>query len=365
MRNNQKGFTLIETLVTLGLTGGLALASYALYNFNRRETNRLGEDIQATISRYGGGKVLNLDLMGAEPSFNFLSIKEDADKGGKPFFVLAPSELCSRECDRTLTLKVAPGAGQSKSIFFLVRKGYKDEMVKFAVDPKDAFDGTTYKGINKNFADPGQSISKSNIGPESPWEADRVLLLTSEMSFFDRHNSIRGTIANDVHSVSCNPPGSCDFMGKRPMRFLGKVNSAASDLEQITVRGQSGLLQREYQICRPDVSMTCSSTIDIGLVLSAKTFMEKLPYLPGMDNRAYLSPVELVEYYLKKPSFASPDHQTQLIRTRYKLSGAELVADVTTPIITGVQEIIFKRRNVSNPLIEYRIKKVNMRKSIK
>ncbi len=362
MRNNQTGFTLVETLITMGLTGALALASYGIYNYNRRETNRLGEDIQATISKYGGGKVINLDLMSAEPSFNYLNIKDDANR---PFFVLAPNELCTSECDRTLTLKVAPATGKSKSIFFLVRKGYQDEMLKFAVQPENTFDGAAYRGINKNFADPGLSISKFPNLRESPWEKNRLLLLTSEMSFYDCQNSVLGGTGCNITCSPAGKPGSCDFVGKRPLRFLGMVNSDESDLQEITVNEQGDLLHRNYQICRPDASMRCSSTIDIGVIQTAKTFMEKLPYLPGMDNSAYLSPVELVEYYLKKPTFASPDQQTQLIRTRYKLSGSKLVADVTTPIVTGVGELVFKRRNVSNPLIEYRIKKVNMRKSIK
>ncbi len=360
MRNNQNGFTIVEMLITAGLTGALALASYGLYNYNRRETNRLGEDVQATISKYGGGKVLNLDLMSAEPSFNYLNIKDD---NGRPFFVLAPNELCSDRCDRTVTLKVNPASGKSKSIFFMVRKGYRDEMLKFEIIPERAFDSAaTYRGINKDFADSSLSISKSNLGPASPWEANRVLLLTSAMSFYDCRNSVLG---GSACNITCTPPGSCDFVGKRPLRFLGKVTSNESDLQEISVRGQGDLFNRDYKICRPDASMLCSSTIDIGNIRSAETFMKNLPYLPGMDNRAYLSPVEIIEYYLKKPTFASPDHQTQLIRTRFKLSGSELVADVTTPIVTGVQEIIFKRRNISNPLIEYRIKKVNMRKSIK
>jgi hypothetical protein len=363
MRNNQKGFTIVETLIAAGLMGGLALASYGLYNYNRRETNRLNEDIQATISKYGGAKVLNLDLMTAEPSFNYLNIKDD---NGQPFFVLAPNELCTDKCDRTLTLRVAPATGKSKSIFLLLRRGYMDEMLKFGIDPKDSFNAANYAGINKNFADKSLSISKSNIGPESPWEKYRVLLLTSEMSFYDCRNSVLG---GSKCNLTCPPPGTapdpCDFVGKRPLRFLGMVNSNESDLKEISVRGQGNLFHRDYEICRPNASMVCSSKIDIGVISSAETFMKKLPYLPGMDNRAYLSPIEVVEYYLKKPTFRSPDHQTQLIRTRYKLSGEELVADITTAIVTGVQEINFKRRNISNPLLEYRIKKVNMRKSIK
>jgi prepilin-type N-terminal cleavage/methylation domain-containing protein len=366
MRENQHGFSLVEMMVTALLMGGLGIAAFNIFDYNRRETARLTEDIQATISKYGGGKVLNLDLMAAEPTFNFLNVRDDA---GRPFFVLAPNELCVANCDRTVTLRApAGGSGTSKSMFFVVRRGYKDEMQKFSVNPEKTFSGGpafAYAGINRDHADKSASslsISKSNIGPTSPWEQNRVLLLTSEMSFYDCRNSVLG---GDACNITCTPPGKCDFVGKRPLRFLGRVNDNESDLGEVTVRGQPNLLLRDYKICRPDSSMRCSSHIDIGLIRSAETFMKKLPYLPGMDNRAYLSPVDVIEYQLKRPTFSSPDHQTQLIRTRYKLVGNELVPDVSTAIVTGVAEIIFKRRNVSNPLIEYRIRKVSMRKSVK
>lgn len=355
-----RGFSLVEMMIAVALMVGLGVAANNIFNFSRRESSRLTEDIQATISRYGGARVLLRDLTGAEPSFNYLNIQDDRDL---PFFVLAPNELCRNDkCERRLTLELKPGANQSRSIYFIIRKGYVDEMLKFTIDPISTYDSRTYSGINWQFANEDQTLSKSQR-PYSPWTKGRLLMLTSEMSFFDCQSM---TQKNDgICTISCTPSGTCNYAGKRPLQFLGKVNDTESDLVSVQYDMERDIFKNRYLLCRPDYNLNCNSTIDIPALDTPKTFFEKLPFIPGMDNRSYVSPVEVVEYYLKKPTTNSPDHAIQLVRTKLGISGNKLIPEKSVPIMSGIQTIQFKRSNISNSLIEYKIKKTNMRKSVK
>lgn len=365
----EKGFTLVELLVATAMMGVLGLAAFNLYNFNKRETDRMTEDIQSAISRYGGAKVLIRDLAAAEPSFNFINLNDD---NNLPFFVMARNELCrNTNCERKFTLELKPGANRSKSIFFILRKGYPDEMVKFTVDPVSTYSGKNYAGINWQYSLPDQTISKSSRS-YSPWTKGRLLLLTSELDFFDCNNMTEKN--DDSCNISCSPSGACNYTAKRQMKFLGVVNNAESELGVISLADKADLFNRSYVLCRPDSDLKCSSRVDISKGLTtAQTFFEKLPFIPGMDNRSYLSPVEIVEYYLLKPSASAPDHKISLIRTKYstKSSGSifrrttGLVAGTPFPIMSGIASIQFRRSNISNGIIEYKIRKVNMRKSVK
>lgn len=357
---NEKGMTLVEMMVAGAISVAVVFFAMNLKNFTEKENTRLQEDIQSTISRYGGAMVLMRDLTFAEPSFNFLNTKDD---NGLPFFVLATNELCSgKNCERRKTLEIPKGKLKSDSIILIVRKGYLNEMLKFTIDPISTYDSRSYSGINWQYNNADMTISKS-IRPYSPWAKDRLLMLTSELSFYDCKNMVEKD--DGSCRLTCGPSGGCNYVAKRHMQFLGIVNNNESDLNPVTF-SQGDLIQNKYLICRPDSNMKCNSYIDITRGLdSSKTFFEMLPYMPGLDNRSYISPVEVIEYYLQKKSDKTPDHEIQLIRSRLKVSGNKLVHEAPRAIITGVTSIQFKRANISNALIEYKLKKARFRNSVK
>lgn len=358
---NSKGMSLVEMMVAGALTVGLGIAAFNMKLFGERENDRLNEDIQSTISRYGGAMVLMRDLTAAEPSFNYLNINDD---NKLPFFVLAGNELCrGNKCERKKTLSIPAGKSKSESLFLVVRRGSGSEMMKFTVDPITTYQAKTYSGINWQYSNEDLTISKK-IRPYSPWESGRLLMLTSELNFYDCKNKTQSN--DDTCTLSCSSSGTCNYVARRPIKFLGVVNNNESDLSPISFPGNDQIFNTKYVICRPDANLNCSSQIDISSGLnSPKTFFEMLPYIPGMDNRAYLSPVEIVEYYLQRPTQKSPDHEIQLIRSRLKVSGRKLVQEAPRAIISGVTSIQFKRVNISNALIEYKLKKARFRKSVK
>jgi hypothetical protein len=356
----QKGMSLVEMMVAGAITVGLGLVALNMKTFTERETTRQNLDIQSTISRYGGAMVLMHDLSASEMSFNFLNMKDDNDL---PFFVLAGNELCrGNKCARKKTLTIPRGKTKSESLFLIVKRGFHNEMLKFSIDPISTYQSKSYTGINWQYNSEDHTISKSSRD-YSPWAKGRLLMLSSELSFYDCKNKTQKN--DDSCTISCASSGTCNYVAKRPMKFLGVVNDKEIDMEAVSFPGAGDIFNTRFDICRPDANLKCTSRIDIGGLNSPRTFFEMLPYVPGMDNRAYISPVEVIEYYLKKPNINSPDHEVTLYRSRMKATGTRLAQEAPLPLISGITSIQFKRANISNALIEYKLKKARFRKSVK
>jgi hypothetical protein len=90
-----------------------------------------------------------------------------------------------------------------------------------------------------------------------------------------------------------------------------------------------------------------------------------MPYIPGSDNLASITPVELVRYHLERPNPGSPDNHIFLARSAATIDGGELSFERAHVLMTGIQSIVFTRKNVSNPTIEYKFIKVRYQKAIK
>lgn len=363
--NNNKGFSLLEVMIAVGLSGLLATLGYNLYQFSTKETTALSEDIMVTIARFGASRVMTRDLSGAEPSFNYVNVNDDE---GLPFFTLAKNEYCRQaQCSRKLTMDIKKGQTRSKSIYFIVKKSVGKEMQRLSVHPRAVFKpNKTFGGLNWQYGSEQYSISKSNL-PESPWVEKRLMMLTSEVEFFDCNQSILQTNFTGQCQVTCSVSGACEYAVKRPFKMLGVVNKSPSeDMTYYPINNNDSLLQTKYRICRPDKDFKCVGEVDISSgIKSTKTFYERLPYIPGTDDRTILSPVEIVEYYLEKPSATAHDHQIVLKRAKASFTGSAIKFDAPLTLMSGIQSIVFSRANISNPVIEYKLRKVRMKKSLK
>ena len=371
---NQKGLTLVEVLISLLLFGVLGLATFSTLNFSKKATDNRTEDIQLLLSQLGASKLIARDLDASLPSFNFINLRDDANR---PFFVWATNELCQVNCQREIKLKIGSQLTSDKTLYLIVRKGNVQELEKFMVNPEDTFilSGSspsftaTYPGINRYFNDANRSISKS-YRSYSPWSKDRILLLSSLVSFNDCNNSITGaSTSGSSCATSCPVSGTCsDFAATRPIKVLGYVDSQEKDLasfsELTSVNSMNILpLNLGYRLCQQDVGNSCTNAPSTPLQInSARSLLENLPYVPGRDNRAFLTPVELVRYYLKRSSIRDPATKVQLIREKGFLKNGKITWAGATVMISGIESFNLRRPNISEPLIEYDLKLVSTRK---
>ncbi len=361
----QNGFTMVEMSVALALTAVLGMVIYGVMNYTNRQSKIQTENIQDLILRYGASKVLVRDIANAAPTFNYINIKDDDNL---PFFVYSQNEYCqpAAACSRKFTMEIPANNTLSEPIFFLSVKGGSDEMIRFGIDPSMTFDGSTnsYLGVNyEKVVDSTTGISKDII-PESPWVEDRIVLLQSANSFYD--------CSSTVNTFSPDPAGNCNVTGTnfattRQMKMLGKVNSDEIDMTFYAVASRPNLLKNKYNICRPDQNLNCvinPNTANLTITTS-KDLIENMPYIPGSDNLASITPVELIRYHLERPAANSPDTKIVLMRSVATIVGGQLSFERAHVLMSGIQSIVFTRKNVSNPTIEYKLIKVRYQSAIK
>jgi len=347
MKSNQQGFTLVEMIIAMGLATILGVSGYSLYLYSKKNTNRISDDIQTTITRLGASSILKRDLSAAELSFNYINVLDDK---GLPFFTHAKNQYCRHdECSRELTLALSPEEKRSKAIYFIIRKSLLNETQKLTIHPKSVFNGKNYEGINWRHDSPTHSLSREHF-PLTSWEENRVMLVSSENDFYDCNLSSKSNSSSQCR-LECGVSGQCDFTIKRPYRFLGVVNGKPSrDLSEVVVDNSNNLLLRNYNVCRPSKNNSCASYIPV-TINSSKNLYEKLPYIPGIDDRTSIYYVDVVKYYLEK---SDNTNNVNLMRALGSYEGGRIKFDHAVNIMSGINAMVFSRVNISNPVIEYK-----------
>lgn len=363
MKINQRGLSLIEIIIGLGLLTFLGLIVTNLSKHVDRRNKIEAEDIQNLISKLGASKVITRDLMGASPSFNYLNLPDDLDKIARPFYVLAKNEYCQESsvstCKRQYTLSIPKGAKISKYFYIISTRALPDESSKLSISAEGVFSLTTrrYSAINRDSTIPAQSISKSSSRAESPWTKSRLMMLTSNNDFYDCFNKTHTMGETDDCPINCSSPGACNYVAKREFKMLGIVNDSETELNFSKNRN---LMKYKYKMCSLKKDLTClTSRYDI---LSSKIFFERLPFMPGHDNGAYLAPVELVRYHIERSTPTSPEYKNVLMRSVATKSGS---FESPRILMSGIQSLLFTRNNVSEPTIEYKIIKAKAQQTIK
>ena len=369
LKLNQAGVTLVEMVVTLGVMSILGLIIVNVSRYADRQTKIQIEDVQTMIAKLGASKVITQDLANSTPSFNYINIPDDLNQTTpRPFFVYPKNEFCQETggnvCRREYKLTIPPGEIRSKPFFIITIRGFKQERLKFPVSVEtDVYTSTsprTYIGINHP-----QNIIVNNIVEESPWMKGRLMMLISNNDYYDCYNKVKTMANTSACTVTCAIPGTCDYVAKREFKMLGVVNDDQKDMSFYPVDERPLLLKTNYSICSVNESMNCSGTNILANLTSTAELFNKMPFSPGLDNGASLSPVELIRYHLERPAPNSPDHQIRLFRSMASISGSELSFERAHILMTGLQSIVFTRPNISNPTIEYKIIKARTQQSIK
>lgn len=367
---NQRGVTLVEMVVTLGVVGILGLIIVNVSRYAERQAKIQIEDVQTMIAKLGASKIMTRDLANSTPSFNYINLEDDLTEGTpRPFFVYAKNEYCqetaSNICKREYKLTIPDGQTNSKPFFIITIRGYNGERLKFPIAIEtDVFSSTApygYLGLNHT----DHKITRNEV-PDSPWMKDRLMILSSNNDYYDCFNKVK-TMGNTPcgPTVTCLTPGTCDYVAKREFKMLGIVRANEADMDFRPVKDRATLLKTNYNICSVNDSMGCAGTNITANITSSETLFKKMPFSPGLDNGASLSPVELIRYHLERPAPNSPDHQIRLFRSMASLDGSELSFQRAHILMTGVQSIVFTRPNISNPTIEYKIIKARTQQSIK
>lgn len=355
MISNQRGYSLVEMMIALALATVLGLSGYSLYEYSKKNTDRISDNIQVAITRLGASSILKRDLSAAELSFNYINILDDKNL---PFFTHAKDQYCKHNaCSRNITLKIKKGEKISRPIYFIIRKSLINEAQKLTVNPRSVFNGSNYAGINWQHNSDIHSISRKHF-PLTSWEPKRLMVVRSENDFFDCNLSSKSNTST-MCRIECPTSGTCDFTIKRPYQFLGVVqDEPAIDMREVSVDNSAKLFLKDYNICRPSKTDKCASYIPV-VINNTRNLYEKLPYIPGADDRTSIYNVEIVKYYLEE----SDNNNVNLMRALGSYEGGRVTFKHSIKIMTGLSSVIFSRVNISNPVIEYKFVTTNKRVS--
>ncbi|MFP5386258.1 MAG: type II secretion system protein J [Bacteriovoracia bacterium] len=366
VKSVQSGFSLMEMVVTLALVSFLGLLVIGFYDYSTTQTNIQVESVHTMIEKLGASKVISNDLSGALPSFNYINLEDDLDPSNpRPFFVLAKNEYCqggsSTRCQRQFKLEIPEGKTFSKPFFLITVKGFRNELINFPRSiEKDVFTSGppyTYKGLNDP-SKPETNISKGSF-PESPWIKGRMMMLTSNEQFFDCFNKVHSVQDSTSCTLTCATSGACNYVAKRELKMLGVVKEDEKDLNFYAVAKHPNLLKNKYYLCNINDKLGCENHVDLTAgIKSSQELFEKMPFSPGLNNGAFLTPVELVRYHLEKPSPTSRDDEIRLFRSVAIVSGTSLSFQRAHILMTGIKSFVFSRVNVSNPTIEYKLNRI-------
>lgn len=352
-----RGFTMIELVVSIGVMSVAILAVLQLSSFSDKRTKKVTDEIQQKILELGAEKFISTDIASSFPGYNYLNVKDDSNKS---FYSYNKDFICNKpECGRTITLKLGESEIESSKMFYLITlRGKGGEKLVYEVDPTNVFESNSYRSMNDT-SNININFSKSNI-PYSPWEEDRLLLLSSNISMYDCLTGIIG----ETTSCSFTCPGAvenCNHSLKRKFKMLGIVNSTETELVHYKVSGNPTLFNSKYKPCRQNSSGGCSSPSIFGGGVSfrSKNYYENLPYLPGFNNNTYFQPVELVRYVLRRDSASKSNKRTKLIRETATFVGSKLKFTKKFTVLIGLESIVFKRVSAAAPSISFKIKKLS------
>lgn len=177
LKRKESGFTLIELMMALGLSGMAILILVGVQQMYAGQQKKLGDKIEADSDADIGRRVLLQDLKAIDPSFSNLLLK---DNDGRAFFDYYPdiSETAlGGVTSRTLTLSLK---GRKEAVF-LVQDDLADPLPILIYDPVAAYNvGATPVDMNVAASITFNSLNKNNwITSQRPgfWRNLQLLML--------------------------------------------------------------------------------------------------------------------------------------------------------------------------------------------
>jgi len=309
--SNQSGFTLIETLVAVGLLALLLVLISSVQNLVSKQTAKSTSRLSNTVDTLIGERTLFLDFRGLSPSFNTLQLRDDRGNFFFDYYSDVPdSLLASTRKDRIFTLE--PGRN---TFYFLSQDPVSGPLLNF--DPVSAYEvgpipadynvpaTLTYKSVNNN----------NWIASQRPqfWTQDHLL-------FFDTNVYERTRIPLDLMEAPTSPA------------FLGSVDVSSNQLASMNL---AAYLKLSYE--------------------NVDAFLRNLPSRGGGQPFVKVRHVHLYRYYLQPYTDLRVDGSpSRLFRDEFingKFDKQHLISD-------KVKAVKFSRGTITNKVVQFSIEKL-------
>ncbi|WP_413587401.1 prepilin-type N-terminal cleavage/methylation domain-containing protein [Bdellovibrio sp. HCB274] len=325
---NQKGVTLLEMMVGLGLSAFVIMVVVAVQVHMTKEqallTRQLGDSIDQNLAE----RIIFKNLNGIEASYNNIVVKDDHGNNFYDFYPDLTDNMLKVRADRDFNLSLSAGNQE----FFVLTQDFAsgamlnyDPVWAYTVGPEPA-DPNVPATLTFNASKNRGWISNEKSGGRPGFWRDGNIL------FFDTPNRIRPVTNGVVDRLI--PP--------RSPFFIGSINVQAGDNLQVMTGGAENL----FKLTQP---------ANGNPITSLDVFLRALPSVGGGQTIVRARVVKLIRYSVEPDTKKKPeDYETQPLNLYYseyrngKWEGKFMLAD-------GVEKMILRRDSVMKRMIYFKI----------
>ncbi|WP_413578454.1 hypothetical protein ACLVWU_07940 [Bdellovibrio sp. HCB290] len=336
MIRNQKGLTIAELLVGIGLSAVVILVVVAVQVQMAKKQTELTRKLDDSIDQNLAERIIFKNLNGLEVSYNNILVRDDNGNNFYDFYPDLTENVLKVRADREFTLSLSSG----QSEFFVVTQDFASGAL-LNYDPVWAYDvgadpGDPNKAATLTFS-PSKSrkwISNEADGGRAGFWADGKIL------FFDTPSRIRPIKNGEVDILT--PP--------RSPFYIGAVSTQAGDnLQNIT-----GGVEKMFKMTQPSNG---------NAITSLDNFLRTLPSVGGGQTIVRARVVKIIKYYVEADTKKkASDYETQplvLYAAEYR-NGKWVVRSMLSD---GVEKMVLRRDSVMKRMIYFKIHKSVKKKS--
>ncbi|MBS1971606.1 MAG: prepilin-type N-terminal cleavage/methylation domain-containing protein [Bdellovibrionales bacterium] len=315
---NNRGFSLVETLIAIGLLGIVTGATAMIIAESSKSLKGLEKQISDATESEIAERVLMRDLKGSEPSFNNVIMIDDA---GKNFFDYVSDAIdkttitnsareytmdISKKSTFTMaTIDESPGG----AIFYEPVMAYSvgEEPLQF-----DQAAQLTFVSLNKD----------NYLALQNPayWSTGRILML-------DTPTAVRN-LKNGVPDYASTP---------RSPSFVGVVQGGTSPLKSLV-----SMLPGLFNTTHPLYPAKDINSEDV--------FLRSVPPAGGGAAIVRLRPLRLIQYRLEAGKVAGTN---TLIRRMWDGQNNNWASDQT--LATNITTAVFSRKATNDPIVYFQL----------
>ncbi|MEK2690509.1 prepilin-type N-terminal cleavage/methylation domain-containing protein [Bdellovibrio sp. GT3] len=335
MMRNQKGLTIVELMVGIGLSAIVILVVVAVQVQMAKEQTKLTRQLDDSIDQNLAERIIFKNLNGLEVSYNNIVVNDDNGNNFYDFYPDVTENVLVKRADREFTLSLSSG----RSEFFVVTQDFASGPL-LNYDPVWAYDvGADPGDPNKpasltfNGAKSRKWISnEANGGRAGFWKDGNIL-------FFDTPSRIRPLKNGEVDVLT--PP--------RSPFYLGSIAAQAGD----NLQNISGGVEKMFKMTQP---------YNGNAITSLDNFLRTLPSVGGGQTVVRARVVKIIKYYVeidKNKNAANYDKQPLSLYAAEYRNGKWVTL---TMLSDGVEKMVLRRDSVMKRMIYFKIHKVKKTK---
>jgi|GEM_PF-1394382 len=310
--HNQRGFSLLEVVMGLGLSTLLVLAIYVFYSSFNKQIVDLSNEIEIATDIESGQRIMLKDLKMVDTSFGIITVEDDA---GKPFFEYfpdVPENEIPAPVSRTITLK----QNGKHELVLLLHDQNAHSIPTLNYDPSWAYQITaagsnpegTVQFRHVNWAQAGTGGHGNMISELRRRETDPSSGHVLTPGFWNQGQLLMFDMTSNFRLPA--QMGERNKFAPRPPFFVGRV--AGSDTGKVAADDAGFTIDNEVKKY-VNIKHPLNDSYDND---SANAFLWGVPGTSGGMPSVRLRPVKLVKYYVKQ---MYPTHAEEKMRQLVQL----------------------------------------------